>query len=355
MRKFVACLTVILLFAACAKPYPQRSPFEVSPVSVKQGEQRITDQVIVITDGSATMVQEANFPEARALTQTFIAAMPEAAVRSKGTETYQAALISFGGAERGGAPLADFNRELLADKAAYLRPLGSLTLLDQVLGEVQDELAGSSGRAAIVIFSDGLPTSEQKAIAAAQSLISNHNGEVCIHTVHTATDAAGGAFLSRLSSLTGCGSTRTGGSLAVASDMDGFQRQIFLGPAALPVVATPGPCESRIVLRGVQFEFDRSQLMSESGVVLDAAVDQLKQCPNVSLRVDGYTCSIGAEGYNDGLSERRADAVRSYLINAGVDSGRLETRAFGESNPVASNATEDGRVQNRRVELSPEQ
>ena len=95
--------------------------------------------------------------------------------------------------------------------------------------------------------------------------------------------------------------------------------------------------------------------MSESGVVLDAAVDQLKQCPNVSLRVDGYTCSIGAEGYNDGLSERRADAVRSYLINAGVDSGRLETRAFGESNPVASNATEDGRVQNRRVELSPEQ
>ncbi len=353
MRKFVACLTVILLFSACAKPYPQRSPLEVSPVSVRQGEQRVTDQVIVITDGSATMVQEANFPEARALTQSFIAAMPEAGVRSKGTETYQAALISFGGEERGGAPLADFNRELLADKAAYLRPLGSLTLLDQVLGEVEDELAGSSGRAAIVIFSDGLPTSEQNAIAAAQSLISNHNGEVCIHTVHTATDAAGGAFLSRLSSLTGCGSTRTGGSLAVASDMDGFQRQIFLGPAALPVVAAPGPCESRIVLRGVQFEFDQSQLMSESGVVLDAAVDHLKQCPNVSLRVDGHTCSIGTEDYNDGLSERRAEAVRRYLIDGGVDSGRLETRAFGKSNPVASNATEDGRVQNRRVELSP--
>ncbi len=355
MRKLVASLTVILLFSACAKPYPERRPLEVAPVSVSRGEQRITDQVIVIIDGSATMVQEANFPEARALTQTFVAARPEANVRSKGGETYQAGLISFGGGERGGAKLADFNRELLADKAAYLRPYGSLTPLDQVLGEAQDELAGSSGRAAIVIFSDGLPSSEQSAITAAQSLISKHNGEVCIHTVHTGTDAAGGAFLSRLSSLTGCGSTRTGGSLAAASAIDSFEQQVFLGPAALPAVATPGPCESRIVLRGVQFEFDQSQLMAESGVVLDAAVDQLRQCPNIAVRVNGYTCSIGTDDYNDGLSKRRADAVRSHLINAGVDSGRLETGGFGESNPVASNSSEDGRRQNRRVELSPQQ
>ena len=355
MRKLVASLAVMLLFSACAKPYPERRPLEVAPMSVSRGEQRITDQVIVIIDGSATMVQEANFPEARALTQTFVAAMPEANVRSKGGETYQAGLISFGGGERGGAELADFNRELLADKAAYLRPYGSLTLLDQVLDEALDELAESRGRAAIVIFSDGLPSSEPSTIAAAQSLISKHNGEICIHTVHTGTDAAGGAFLSRLSSLTGCGSTRAGASLAAASAIDAFERQVFLGPAALPAVATRGPCESRIVLRGVQFELDRADVTPASGVVLDAAAEQLRQCPNIAVRVNGYTCSIGTDDYNDGLSERRADAVRSHLIKAGVDSGRLETRAFGESNPVAPNATEDGRRQNRRVELSPEQ
>ena len=354
MRKFVACLAVILLFSACAKPYPQRTPLEVSPVSVMGGEQRITDQIIVITDGSATMVQEANFPEARALTQSFVAAMPAANAPAKGAD-YQAGLISFGGGERGGAPLAEFNREVLADKAAYLRPLGSLTLLDQVLGEAQDELAGSSGRAAIVIFSDGLPTSEQSTIAAAQSLISKHNGEVCIHTVHTGSDSAGAAFLGRLSELTSCGSMRAGGSLNSASAIHDFQRQVSLGPATLPAVGARGPCATRIVLRGVQFEFDQADVTSESGVVLDAAAEQLMQCPNVNLRVDGYTCSIGTDGYNVGLSERRADAVRSYLVNAGVPARRLETRAFGQSKPVASNATEDGRIQNRRVELSPEQ
>jgi outer membrane protein OmpA-like peptidoglycan-associated protein len=69
------------------------------------------------------------------------------------------------------------------------------------------------------------------------------------------------------------------------------------------------------------------------------------------VEVGGHTDSVGSEAYNQGLSERRADAVRDYLMSKGVKASRLTARGYGESRPVASNDTEEGRAENRRVEL----
>jgi OOP family OmpA-OmpF porin len=71
----------------------------------------------------------------------------------------------------------------------------------------------------------------------------------------------------------------------------------------------------------------------------------------VRTLIKGHTCNIGTSEYNLGLSKRRASSVQSYLINGGIDAGRLESKGYGESQPVASNATKEGREQNRRVEL----
>ena len=68
--------------------------------------------------------------------------------------------------------------------------------------------------------------------------------------------------------------------------------------------------------------------------------------------VSRHTASIGTEEYNQGLSERRAAAVRGYLVSHGISGSRLSTSGSGESKPVASNSTSDGRAQNRRVELN---
>ncbi len=86
---------------------------------------------------------------------------------------------------------------------------------------------------------------------------------------------------------------------------------------------------------------------------LDFAAETLGECPNVNTSVEGHTDSIGDENYNQGLSERRAKSVRNYLITHGVSLGRLQTRGYGESRPIADNGTEDGRTINRRVELNP--
>ena len=124
-------------------------------------------------------------------------------------------------------------------------------------------------------------------------------------------------------------------------------------PPPLPPVATPTPLpiKKRIVLRGVHFDFDKSEIRADSRPVLDEAVDVLKENPNVRISVEGYTDSIGTELYNEKLSVRRAEAVFRYLVNHGVAPERMEVIGYGESHPVADNDTESGRAQNRRVEL----
>lgn len=121
-------------------------------------------------------------------------------------------------------------------------------------------------------------------------------------------------------------------------------------PAPLAAVAEPAPVMT-LVLEGVNFDFDKAVIRPQDYAKLDQDVEALKAWGDVDVEVAGHTCSIGTEEYNLGLSQRRAEAVRNYLVSKGVSADRLTARGYGESRPVASNATREGRAQNRRVEL----
>ena len=91
-------------------------------------------------------------------------------------------------------------------------------------------------------------------------------------------------------------------------------------------------------------------------VILDRLVDFLRENPGRTVQLSGYTDSTGPESYNLGLSLRRANAVRRYILQRAADTGisggfTIIAEGFGESNPIASNATREGRAQNRRVEV----
>jgi len=102
------------------------------------------------------------------------------------------------------------------------------------------------------------------------------------------------------------------------------------------------------------FDFDKAVVKADYYPVLDGVVKIMNANPNLSVRLEGHTDSIGAAAYNQKLSERRANAVMNYLINqGGVSASRLSTIGYGEERPVASNATKEGRATNRRVELTP--
>ncbi|WP_343538914.1 OmpA family protein [Sphingobacterium thalpophilum] len=100
----------------------------------------------------------------------------------------------------------------------------------------------------------------------------------------------------------------------------------------------------------IQFEFDSSVLKTSSYSTLDKLAKELRD-NNSSVTLDGYASAEGTEAYNLTLSKDRANSVKQYLVNAGVPSSSITANGYGEKNPVASNATEEGRIQNRRVEI----
>lgn len=109
--------------------------------------------------------------------------------------------------------------------------------------------------------------------------------------------------------------------------------------------------KGKIELRGVNFQTGSARLTPSSHAVLDETAATLKKNADVKAEVAGHTDSQGSRAYNISLSQRRAAAVRKYLIDQGVNATNLTARGYGPDRPVASNSTRAGRAQNRRVEL----
>ncbi|MGE4321718.1 MAG: OmpA family protein [Sphingobium sp.] len=109
-----------------------------------------------------------------------------------------------------------------------------------------------------------------------------------------------------------------------------------------------------LVLRmpsGITFAYDRSDVQPQFQPTLNEVASVLAQYPKTYIDVYGHTDSDGADAYNQTLSERRSRAVADYLVGHGVQSARIATRGFGETQPIASNMTEEGKAANRRVEI----
>lgn len=122
-------------------------------------------------------------------------------------------------------------------------------------------------------------------------------------------------------------------------------------PVARPAAPAGTDVKKKFVLRGVNFDTDKSTIRPDARVILDEAVSTLKAEGEVSIVVEGHTDSRASDTYNEALSERRAQAVADYLESRGIAKSRIQTEGFGESKPVATNDTAEGRAQNRRVEL----
>ena len=122
-----------------------------------------------------------------------------------------------------------------------------------------------------------------------------------------------------------------------------------------PPPPPPPVVKEKLVLRGVHFDFNKYNIRPGDAAVLDEAATTLKANPNVTINVNGYCDAIGSEEYNLKLSDRRSDAVVDYLTRAGIPSSQLIPHGYGKTNFVATNDTPEGRAQNRRVELVPNQ
>jgi OOP family OmpA-OmpF porin len=147
-------------------------------------------------------------------------------------------------------------------------------------------------------------------------------------------------------------------------------KKALVKPAPVAVVPVPAPVTSPekqpepqaapapapvakpdYTFSNIQFEFNSGILKTSSYPLLDKAVTEIKKDPTVKFILKGYASAEGTDAHNMELSIDRANAVKAYLVNSGVNEANLKAQGYGEANPVADNTTEDGRVLNRRVEI----
>lgn len=135
-------------------------------------------------------------------------------------------------------------------------------------------------------------------------------------------------------------------------------------PAPAPVAApapapAPQPRESwkiikeqtPVTIEGANFDIDSAKLRPAAAAKLQPVVEFAKKYPDAGMKVHGHTSNTGTHAHNQKLSERRAEAVKAYLVKQGIDASRITTKGFGETEPIADNKTKEGRAENRRVEI----
>ena len=129
---------------------------------------------------------------------------------------------------------------------------------------------------------------------------------------------------------------------------------------ASPIAPPPPPEPARVEVKQdrieiqekIQFAFDKAEILSVSDGLLSEVAAAIKAHPEIKkLGIHGHTDSEGEAAYNQSLSQRRAEAVKAWLAAHGVEAQRLESKGFGESKPIADNASPEGREKNRRVEF----
>lgn len=140
-------------------------------------------------------------------------------------------------------------------------------------------------------------------------------------------------------------------------DPDLFPAQAEAPPPAAPAPA-PAPApqkveKTRTLGAAALFAINDASISDSGRAELDALVADLRRMDKIdSIEVVGHTDSTGKADYNMGLSQRRADSVKAYLVDKGIDANLITTKGMGLTQPVASNATREGRAQNRRVEIN---
>lgn len=109
--------------------------------------------------------------------------------------------------------------------------------------------------------------------------------------------------------------------------------------------------DAKIVTHGINFDIDKSTIKPESMGTLNMIVNVLKENPDLKFEIDGHTDNTGTPDHNLALSQQRADAVKTQLVNMGINASRLSTKGFGDAKPIGDNSTQEGKANNRRVEF----
>jgi OOP family OmpA-OmpF porin len=231
---------------------------------------------------------------------------------------------------------------------------GRLTPMGDGLNALAPTVDQMAQKLAVIVLSDGMSNLGSDPVAQAKDLYAKYPGNVCFHVVSFADEAGGQKTLDELAKLSGC-SVKADGSALLKDEaaLDKFVRDVFYDVVEIKVEKPMAKekVEEVLTFRGITFDFDSAKIRKDMGPILDEAVKIIKAKKGAKIVVEGHTCNIGTDKYNQGLSERRAKAVQGYFAASGIDSTSVEAVGYGESKPKYDNSKDEGRQLNRRVEI----
>jgi len=366
------------LTLGCVSPPPPIEALDAEPLTLSDTEALRFDQVVILFDASGSMEARSHrFASTQNLASSFVMGMPEG--------EYETAVVVFGGHESQLLDFAPFDRDEVDSAVIDTDLLGGSTDIPAALAQVETLITGRTGTTAIIIFSDGVAArygrdlDPAQSLASARKLVSRSDRAICIYTIQSGDAAEGTTTLQGLAGLTDCGAYRRHDDLSDEASLQALQRLVFVEELRPAVSAPPErvfvdhdgdgvedgadhcldtPQMANVnevgcwVLDSYTFGLQQHEILVSQYPALDQVAEVLKMNPTLRIRIDGHTDSTGAAEFNQTLSERRAEAVRNYLQDVGVDADRLETRGFGMDAPVASNNTREGRAMNRRCQLT---
>ncbi len=263
------------------------------------------------------------------------------------------------------------------------------------IGETNKILGNTEGRSAVIVISDGEKLKDDP-LMKVKTLKKQFGYRTCLYTIWVGSKTESRELMEEIASEMECGFSVTADDIATSAGMTDFVRKVFLArdsdgdgvpddidecPGTPPGVQVDevgcagdsdgdgvtddvdeclGTPKGAIVdhrgcwvVKGVTFDYKKWNVKPQFNSNLDNIINVLNNTPGLNIRVEGHTDNIGSAKYNLGLSKKRAEAIKAYLVGKGIEGSRITSIGLGLSKARASNDTKKGRAMNRRAELIP--
>ena len=363
MKKLMQFLFVAfmgILATACAhKGIP--APFAPTDLNAKvaSGEYvKKVDNFIVLFDASSSMYLDRNWEskldKAKLVANNMNNTIPnldlQSGMRVFGPGKYCVAdgcTLQYG--------MTAYSKAGLAEAIAAVTNANGRTPMSPAIDLAKSDLGLSQGDIAVIVIGDGLANVGGPVTAAAQALKDKYQDRVCIYTILIGDDPEGRATMEATSKIGGCGFSTDEVALSTPEGMASFVEKVFLKKVTKTV--EPKKCQPPEVNKcftvelKVEFDFDKSNIRPEYFKTLSEFGDFIRSYPEHTVNLEGHTDFIGTDEYNMKLAQRRANSVRAFLLKnfSDISPTRLTAIPYGESKPIASNDSKEGRQRNRRV------
>ena len=351
-QTLLMAVSLAMLAACSSAPYtPVAIPAE--PLDPAAYTKKV-ESFVVLLDTSGSMISEdegrPRIYNAQDIVASFNSIVPPL--------DYDAGLVTYGKGSSGictgyGVATTIYGLEPYT-QADFAQALGSIkcaastTPIVEAIDSATGLLVEETGPVAVIIVSDFNWSDSAAVQEAIAQLKAQHVNNICLHTVKVGEDTSHDALIASLTDPAGCDTAVKGADLATGAAMSAYVVDTLLTPLDQPL-----QYEKYTVSAEALFDFDKYVLKPQGIAALQNLGAQIR---SQGLRVKdiditGHTDSIGSDAYNMRLSERRAMAVRNFLVSEGVNSSIIGVSGMGERQPVASNDTAEGRALNRRVEV----